>query len=66
MPVIFHTALDYYISIIEDLVVYHIFELTLLWSYYNHAIRQAANLFNSVILCVEINATMFVLITLYT
>ena len=36
------------------------FELTLLWDYYNHALRQVDNLFNKVILCVQRHATMFV------
>jgi len=35
-------------------------QLTLRWGYYNHALRQVANLFNKVICCVQKHATMFV------
>jgi len=35
-------------------------KFTLCWRYYNHALRQVANLFNKVILCVQIHTTMFV------
>jgi len=35
-------------------------QLTLHWGYYKHALRQVANLFNKVILCVQKHATMFV------
>jgi len=35
-------------------------QLILCWGYYNHTLRQVANLFNKVILCVQRYATMFV------
>ena len=35
-------------------------KLTLRWGCYNHSLRQVANLFNKVILCVQRHVTMFV------
>jgi len=35
-------------------------QLTLRWGYYNHPLRQVANLFNKVILCVQSHVNMFV------
>jgi len=36
--------------------------LTSRWGFYNHALRQVANLFNEVILCVQRHATIFYLV----
>ena len=56
---------------VVDFLIYHVLILNnfnnendisiwLRWSYYNRTLRQVANLFNKVILCVERHATMLV------
>jgi len=39
--------------------------LSLSWGYYNHTLRQVAYLFNTVALCVQIHATLFVQVYAY-
>ena len=50
-----------YIVLLEFALMCHIScQLRLRWGYYNHALRQVANLFNKVIICVQRHAFMFV------